>query len=144
MSDPTRAADAASLKRLLLQCRRIAVVGLSTRSDRPSYVVARYLLEHGYTIIPVNPRYAQVLGRTCYPNLAAAHRAEAPIDMVDCFRRSEDIEPIALEAIAIGARCLWMQQGVINEAAAALARKAGLDVVMDRCLKIEHARLLGN
>jgi uncharacterized protein len=140
MSDDT---DVPTLLRLLQQSRRIAVVGLSYDWNRPSHFVAKYLIEHGYTMIPVNPKYREVLGRTCYPDLASAHRAQAPIDLVDCFRRASDIEPIAREAIAIGARCLWMQLGVVNEAAAALARAAGLDVVMDRCVKIEHARLFG-
>jgi predicted CoA-binding protein len=140
MSDST---DAATLRRLLQQCRRIAVVGVSADWNRPSHFVGKYLIEHGYTMIPVNPRYPQVLGRTCYPDLAAANRAEGPIDLVDCFRRAADVEPIAREAIAIGARCLWMQLGVINEKAAQIAREAGLEVVMDRCVKIEHARLFG-
>ena len=140
MSDST---DVATLRRLLQQCRRIAVVGVSSDWNRPSHFVAKYLIQHGYTMIPVNPKYREVLERPCYPDLASAHRAQGPIDLVDCFRRSADIEPIARDAIAIGARCLWMQLGVINEAAAALARGAGLEVVMDRCVKIEHARLFG-
>jgi predicted CoA-binding protein len=140
MSDST---DVPTLRRLLQECRRIAVVGVSADWNRPSHFVAKYLIEHGYTMIPVNPRYPQVLGRACYPDLRSAHAACGPIDLVDCFRRSSDIEPIARDAIAIGARCLWMQLGVVNEAAAALARAAGLAVVMDRCVKIEHARLFG-
>jgi hypothetical protein len=140
MSDST---DVPTLRRLLQQCRRIAVVGVSSEWNRPSHFVAKYLIEHGYTVIPVNPKYREVLGRPCYPDLASAIQAQGPIDLVDCFRRSSDIEPIAHAAIAIGARCLWMQLGVINEAAAALARSAGLQVVMDRCVKIEHARLFG-
>jgi predicted CoA-binding protein len=140
MSDST---DVPTRRRLLQQCRRIAVVGVSCDWNRPSHFVAKYLIQHGYTMIPVNPKYREVLERPCYPDLASAHRAQGPIDLVDCFRRSADIEPIARDAIAIGARCLWMQLGVINEAAAALARAAGLEVVMDRCVKIEHARLFG-
>jgi uncharacterized protein len=140
MSDST---DVATLRRMLQQYRRIAVVGVSNDWNRPSHFVAKYLIEHGYTVIPVNPKYAEVLSRPCYPDLVSARRAEGPIDLVDCFRRSTDIEPIARDAIAIGARCLWMQLGVVNEAAAALARAAGLEVVMDRCVKIEHARLFG-
>ena len=132
-----------TLRRLLKQLRRIAVVGVSRDWNRPSHFVAKYLIDHGYTVFPVNPRYEEVLGRPCYPDLASAHRAQGPIDVVDCFRRSSDIEPIARDAIAVGARCLWMQLGVVNEAAAALAREAGLEVVMDRCMKIEHARLFG-
>ena len=140
MADDT---DVPTLRRLLHECRRIAIVGVSAEWNRPSYFVAKYLLDHGYTMIPVNPKYKAVLGRTCYPDLAAAAAAQGRIDMVDCFRRSEDIGPIAEAAIAIGARCLWMQLGVRNEAAAARARAAGLDVVQDRCVKIEHGRLFG-
>ena len=140
MSDST---DEATLRRLLQQCRRIAVVGVSSDWNRPSHFVAKYLIEHGYTIIPVNPKYREVLGRTCHPDLEAAVQASGPIDLVDCFRRSADIEPIARAAIAVRARCLWMQLGVVNHAAADMARAAGLEVVMDRCVKIEHARLFG-
>lgn len=134
--------DIPTLRRLLHDCRRIAVVGISAEWHRPSYFVGKYLLEHGYTIVPVNPKYRAVLGQPCYPDLAAA-RAEGPFDMVDCFRRSEDIEPLAAAAIESGARCLWLQLGVVNDAAAAKARAAGLEVVMDRCVKIEHGRLFG-
>jgi len=133
-----------TLRRILRDSRRIAMVGVSTDATRPSHAVAKYLLEHGYEVVPVNPRYAQVLGRTCYPTLAAAQAASGPIDMVDCFRRAAEIGPLAEEAIAIGARCLWMQLGVINPQAAAKARAAGVEVVMDRCVKIEHARLFGH
>lgn len=139
MADHT---DAATLRRLLSTCRRIAVVGVSNEWHRPSYFVAKYLLEHGYTMIPVNPKYTEVLGQRCYPNVRAAAEA-GPIDMVDCFRRSADIEPLADDAIAIGAQCLWMQLTVRNEAAAVKAQAAGLSVVQDRCVKIEHGRLFG-
>ncbi len=139
MADDT---DIETLRRILRENRRIAVVGISAEWHRPSYFVGKYLLEHGYTMIPVNPKYAEVLGQRCYPSLAAA-RAAGPIDMVDCFRRSEDIGPLADEAIRIGARCLWLQLSVVNEAARARALAAGLDVVMDRCVKIEHGRLYG-
>ena len=131
-----------TLRRILHDCRRIAVVGISAEWHRPSYFVGKYLLEHGYTMIPVNPKYSEVLGQRCYPNLQAAYAA-GPIDMVDCFRKSEDIGPLADQAVAIGARCLWLQLGVINAAARQAARAAGLDVVMDRCVKIEHGRLFG-
>jgi predicted CoA-binding protein len=140
MADDT---DAATLRRILSRCRRIAVVGISAEWHRPSYFVGKYLLEHGYAMIPVNPKYAEVLGRRCYPSVTAAAEAGEAIDLVDCFRRADDIGPIAEEAIAIGARCLWMQLGVVNAAAAARARAAGLEVVMDRCVKIEHGRLFG-
>ena len=139
MSDNT---DIATLRRILRDTRRIAIVGISAEWHRPSFFVGKYLLEHGYTMIPVNPRYREVLGQTCYPDLKSA-RAAAVIDMVDCFRKAEDIGPLAQQAIEIGAKTLWMQLGVVNEAAADKARAAGLDVVMDRCVKIEHGRLFG-
>jgi predicted CoA-binding protein len=140
MADTT---DIPTLRRLLHDCRRIAVVGISAEWHRPSYFVGKYLLEHGYTMIPVNPKYTEVLGRPCYPDLRTAAKAVGPIDMVDCFRRSDDIGPLAEDAIAIGAKCLWMQLGVTHEAAARRARLAGLEVVQDRCVKIEHGRLFG-
>jgi len=137
----------AELRRLLADCRTIAVVGLSAQWHRPSFFAAKYMQEHGYTIVPVNPTVAEILGQPCYPSVTAAAQALAKdgrrIDMVDCFRRSEDIPPIADEAIAIGAKCLWMQIGVVHEKAMQKAEAAGLAVVMDRCVKIEHARLFG-
>jgi predicted CoA-binding protein len=139
MADDT---DITTLRRILHDNRRIAVVGISAEWHRPSYFVGKYLLEHGYTMIPVNPKYGELLGQRCYPDLAAA-RAAGPIDMVDCFRKAEDIGPLAQQAIDIGARCLWMQLGVVHEDAKQRARAAGLDVVMDRCVKIEHGRLFG-
>ncbi len=132
--------DIATLRRILKSSRTIAVVGLSANWWRPSYFVAKYLQEHGYRVIPVNPAYRDVLGETCYPTL---REIPEPVDMVDCFRKAEEIPALTEEAIAIGAKCLWMQLGVVNEAAAARAQAAGLDVVMDRCVKIEHGRLFG-
>lgn len=132
--------DDAGLRRLLLQTRSIAVVGLSANAQRPSHTVARYLLDHGYTVIPVNPAYSEVLGRKCYPSLRDIPVA---VDMVDLFRRAEEVPPLVDEAIAIGARSVWMQLGVIHHEAARRAEVAGLQVVMDRCVKIEHARLMG-
>lgn len=134
--------DIPTLRRLLHSNRRIAIVGISAEWHRPSFFVGKYLLEHGYAMIPVNPKYQEVLGQACYPDLAAA-RAAGAIDMVDCFRTAEDIGPLADQAIAIGAKTLWMQLGIVNQAAAAKASAAGLDVVMDRCVKIEHGRLFG-
>ena len=135
------------LRRILGTCKTIAVVGLSPQWHRPSFFAAKYMQSHGYRIVPVNPTATEILGEVCHPSVTAASQALAAqglkIDMVDCFRKSEDIPPIANEAIAVGAKCLWMQIGVINEDAAAKARAAGLDVVMDRCVKIEHARLFG-
>lgn len=132
--------DIPTLRRILRECRTIAVVGLSAEWHRPSHFAAKYMQQHGYRIVPVNPRYAEVLGERCYPNLEAI---DVPIDLVDVFRRTEDVLPIAREAVAIGARCLWQQIGVVNHEAAEIARAAGLDAVMDRCVKIEHARLFG-
>ena len=132
--------DIPTLRRILKQNRTIAVVGLSAKWFRPSYFAAKYLQQHGYRIIPVNPAYDSVLGETCYPDLGSIPDA---VDVVDCFRRAEDIPPLTEEAIAIGARVLWLQLGVVNEDAAARARAAGLEVVQDRCMKIEHARLFG-
>ncbi|MFN3564892.1 MAG: CoA-binding protein [Burkholderiaceae bacterium] len=140
MADDT---DIPTLRRILHDHRRIAVVGISAEWHRPSYFVGKYLIEHGYTMIPVNPKYAEVLGRRCHPDLRTAAREAGPIDLVDCFRKSEDIPALAEDAIAIGAKVLWMQLGVINQAAARRARAAGLAVVMDRCVKIEHGRLFG-
>jgi uncharacterized protein len=135
------------LRRILGTSRTIAVVGLSPQWHRPSFFAAKYMQGHGRRIVPVNPTATEILGERCYPTLTAAAQSLAAqgekIDLVDCFRRSEDIPPIADEAIAIRAKCLWMQIGVINEEAAAKARAAGLDVVMNRCVKIEHARLFG-
>lgn len=132
--------DADGLRRLLAETRTIAVVGLSANWYRPSYFAAQYMLEHGYRIIPVNPAYDEVLGQKCYPSLGAIPE---PVDMVDCFRKAVDIPPLVDDAIAIGAKSVWMQLGVINEAAACRAEAAGLAVVMDRCVKIEYARLFG-
>jgi len=132
--------DINTLRRILKQSRTIAVVGLSANWWRPSFFAAKYMQEHGYRVIPVNPQYQEVLGEKCYASL---RDIPEKVDIVDCFRRSQDIGPIAEEAVAIGAKVLWMQLGVINHEAAEKARKAGLDVVMDRCVKIEHARLFG-
>ena len=132
--------DAPTLRRILTACRTIAVVGLSAEWHRPSYFAAKYMQQHGYRIVPVNPRYDEVLGERCYPSLTDIPH---PVDMVDVFRRTEDVLPIAEQAIAIGAKCLWQQLGVRNLEADALARAAGLDSVLDRCVKIEHARLFG-
>lgn len=130
------------LRHILGTCRTIAVVGLSPQWHRPSFFAAKYMQAHGYRIVPVNPMAPEILGERSYPSLTAA-AADHRIDMVDCFRKSEDIPPLAEEAIAIGAQCLWLQLGVVHEDAAARARAAGLAVVMDRCVKIEHARLFG-
>jgi predicted CoA-binding protein len=132
--------DIQTLRRILRENRVIAVVGLSANWYRPSYFAAKYMLEHGYTIVPVNPAYTEVLGQKCYASL---RDIPAKVDIVDCFRKTAEILPIAEDAIAIGAKVLWQQLGVTNEEAARKAEAAGLDTVMDRCVKIEHARLFG-
>ncbi|MFZ6861927.1 CoA-binding protein [Undibacterium sp. Ji67W] len=128
---------------LFRQTKTIAVVGLSPKTHRASYAVAAYMQAHGYRIIPINPREAgkTILSEGCYADLAEA-RQHHHIDIVDCFRSADDIPPIAEAAIQIGARCLWMQSGIVNIDAARSAHEAGLQVVMDRCLKIEHQRFL--
>ncbi|MCX7142736.1 MAG: CoA-binding protein [Proteobacteria bacterium] len=136
--------DIQTLRRILSENRVIAVVGLSANWYRPSFFAAKYMMEHGYTIVPVNPAYQEVLGQKCYASLReAAEKCAFKIDMVDCFRKTGEILPIAEDAIAIGAKTLWQQLGVTNEEAARKAEAAGLDSVMDRCVKIEHARLFG-
>jgi predicted CoA-binding protein len=132
--------DIESLRRILATNRCIAVVGLSADWYRPSYFAAKYMQKHGYRIIPVNPKYPEILGERCYPSLVDIPEK---VDMVDVFRKTEDVLPIARQAIEIGARTLWQQLGVVNVEADRLAREAGLDSVMDRCVKIEHARLFG-
>ncbi len=140
--------SAASIASLLREVRTIAVVGLSPDPQRASHEVASYLQAHGYRIIPVNPVCAgsTVLGEHCYPSLTMAGKAMREqglkIDLVDCFRKSDAIEAIADEAIAIAAGALWMQFGVINHVATKKAQAAGLHVVMDRCIKIDHANII--
>jgi predicted CoA-binding protein len=136
--------DNSTLRDLLRQCKTIAVVGLSAEWHRPSFFAAKYMQSHGYKIIPVNPRYAatgqQILGEKVYASLLDIPQ---PVDMVDVFRRTEDVLPLADEAIRIGAKCLWQQLGVQNFEADQLVRQAGLASVYNRCVKIEHARLFG-
>ena len=132
--------DINTLRRILTDYKRVAVVGLSADWSRPSNFVGKYLLEHGFEVFPVNPRYDEILGRKCYPDLAAI---PTPVDIVDLFQRPERIPPFVDAAIDIGARVVWMQLGIVHEEAAARARAAGLEVVMDRCIKIEFARLFG-
>ncbi len=136
--------DIAGLRRILTRSRTIAVVGLSANWYRPSFFAAKYMRDHRYRIIPVNPAYGEVMGERCYPDLRSAREGAAiPIDVVDCFRKPADIPPIARDAVAIGAKVLWMQLGIRNDEAAKIALDAGLEVVMNRCVKIEHARILG-
>jgi uncharacterized protein len=132
--------DIETLRRILSTHRVIAVVGLSADWYRPSFFAAKYMQEHGYRIIPVNPKYSEILGERCYPSLAAIPEK---VDMVDVFRKTQDVLPIAREAAAIGASTLWQQLGVLNGEADEFVRAQGLESVMDRCVKIEHARLFG-
>ena len=130
--------QAAAIRNILKNTTTIAVVGLSPKPNRPSNQVAQYLKDAGYTIIPVNPGQDTLLGLPCYPSLQAIPE---PVDMVDIFRRSEFVLPIVAEAIAIKAKVIWMQSGIINEAAARLAEEAGLMVIMDRCTMVDHMNL---
>jgi len=132
--------DISGLRRILSSCRVIAVVGLSADWFRPSNFAAKYMQQHGYRVIPVNPRYPEILGERCYGSL---REIPGKVDLVDVFRKTEDVLPIAEDAIAIGAKVLWQQIGVKNMAAVAKAEAAGLECVIDRCVKIEHARLFG-
>ena len=120
---------------ILKNSKTIAVVGLSPKENRPSNQVARYLIDAGYTVIPVNPGQDEILGQKCYPNLTAI---PVKVDLVDIFRKPEDIPPIVKEAMAVKAKAVWMQLGISNEQAASMAHDAGLKVVMDRCIKIDH------
>jgi predicted CoA-binding protein len=130
----------AAIRQSLAHCKTIAVVGLSPKPHRDSYRVAKYMQDHGFRIVPINPNAHEVLGEKAYASLTEAAQHER-IDMVNCFRNSEDIPPIATEAIAIGAKSLWLQLGVVNDAAAKQATDAGLVVVQDLCLMVEYARL---
>ena len=132
--------DINTLRRILTDYKRVAIVGLSADWSRPSNFVGKYLLEHGFDVIPVNPKYDEILGQQCYPDLAAI---PTPVDIVDVFQRAERVPPFVDAALDIGAKVVWMQLGIVHEAAAQKARAAGLEVVVDRCIKIEYARLFG-
>lgn len=125
---------------VLNKYKKVAIVGLSAKTDRPSYFAATYLKDYGYEITPVNPAYEEVLGLKCYPSL---DKVPGPLEVVDIFRRPEEVPAIVDEAIRLGAKAIWMQLGVIHEEARRKALDEGLDVVMDRCMKIEHARFHG-
>ncbi len=125
---------------ILRKYRTVAVVGISSREDRPSHRVARYLKEHGYRIIPVNTRETEVLGERCYPDLCAVPE---PVEVVDVFRRPRQVPRVVAGAMYIGAKAVWMQEGIVHEAAARRAREVGMEVVMDRCMMKEHRRLSG-
>jgi uncharacterized protein len=140
MTDLARYQDPLTIQRVLHTARTIAIVGLSANQLRASYFVGYYLRRHGYRVIPVNPRETQILGETCYPSL---RDVPVPVDVVDVFRAPDALPGIAAEAAAIRAGALWCQFGVINADAALIAEDGGLTVIMDRCLKVEHARYLG-
>lgn len=130
-------ASAETIRRILEETKTIAVVGLSPKPSRPSHRVALYLQQAGYRIIPVNPGQDEILGQPCYQDLLSI---PDKVDLVDIFRRPEDVLPIVEQAIKIGAHTIWMQQGIVNQEAATLAGEAGLTVIMDRCLKIDHTQ----
>jgi len=142
-SAPAAGPDIQTLRRILTAHRNIAVVGLSANWYRPSFFAAKYMQAHGYRVIPVNPRYDEILGQRCYPDLATAAAGAGAIDIVDVFRRPDSAPELARAAVAVGAKVLWLQLGVVNAEAARIASAASLEVVMDRCVKIEHARLFG-
>lgn len=130
--------DPAKIRSALESARTIAVVGCSPKPDRPSNVIARYLMEQGYRVVPVNPGHPRILGETCYRSLQEVP-PEVDIDIVDVFRRSDQVAPVALQAIARGTRFFFMQQGVVDERSARLLEEAGIPVAMDRCILVEHA-----
>ena len=132
--------DIKDLRRILNNYKRVAMVGLSDDWSRPSNFAAKYLLDHGFEVIPVNPKYDEILGQRCYGDL---QEISEPVDIVDLFQRTERVPPFVDQAIEIGAKVVWMQLGIIHEEAAQKARSAGLEVVMNRCMKIEYARLFG-
>jgi predicted CoA-binding protein len=140
MNDLQRYQDPLTIQRVLNTARTVAVVGLSANELRASYFVGYYLKRHGYQVIPVNPRETEILGETCYPSLS---EVPVPVDVVDVFRAPDALPGIAREAVAIRAGTLWCQFGVVNEEGARIAEDAGLTVVVDRCMKIEHARYVG-
>lgn len=133
-------ADTNEIRRIFLENRTVAMVGLSANWYRPSFFAAKYLVDHGYRVIPVNPNYKEVLGETCYPDLASI---PDKIDVVDLFQKAETTPEYARQAASIGARVLWLQLGITNSEAESIAREAGMDYVEDRCMKIEHSRIFG-
>ncbi len=138
--DLTRYQDPLTIQRVLLSAKTIAIVGLSNNPLRASYFVGFYLRRHGYQVIPVNPRESEILGSKSYASLVDV---PVPVDIVNVFRAPNALPGIAKDAVAIGAKCLWCQFGVINEEGARIAEEGGLTVIMDRCLKVEHARYVG-
>jgi len=133
--------DEKEIKLLLEKAANIAIVGLSPKENRPSYMVATYLIKAGYNIIPVNPGQSEILGRKCYPDLTSV---PDKIDIVDIFRRSDMVMPVVEEAVSCKAGCIWMQLDIVNEEAAEIARSQNIPVIMNRCIKIDHASLFNN
>lgn len=129
-----------ALREILLSARTIASVGLSSNEEKDSYGVASYLQEQGYRVIPVNPTATEILGEKAYPDLRSVPEK---IDVVQVFRKPEDVPPVVDDAIRAGAKVIWMQEGIVNEEAAQKARDAGLQVVMDACMRASHKRLIG-
>jgi hypothetical protein len=140
MIDLEKYQDPLTIQRILHTAKTIAIVGLSSNELRASYFVGYYLKRHGYHVIPVNPREQEILGETCYPSLADV---PVPVDVVNVFRAPDALPGIAAETVAIGAGAMWCQYGVINEEGARIAEEGGVDVIMDRCIKVEHARYIG-
>ena len=138
--DLTRYQDPLTIQRVLHSAKTIAIVGLSPNELRASYFVGYYLRRHGYRVIPVNPRETEILGQKSYPSLSDVPE---PVDIVNVFRAPDALPPIARETVRIGAGALWCQFGVINEEGAKIAEAGGVTVIMDRCLKVEHARYAG-
>jgi len=132
--------DIKDLRRILTDYKRVAIVGLSADWSRPSNFAGKYLLEHSFDVVPVNPKYDEILGQKCYSDLT---EISPQVDIVDLFQRADRVPAFVDQAIEIGAKVVWMQLGIIHEEAAQKARDAGLEVVMDRCMKIEYARLFG-
>ena len=132
--------DIRDLRRIMTDYKRVAIVGLSQDWSRPSNFAAKYLLDHGFEVIPVNPKYPEILGQKCYADL---RDIPTPVDIVDLFQRAERVPPFVDQAIEIGAKVVWLQLGIVHEEAEQKARDAGLEVVHDRCMKIEYARLFG-
>lgn len=132
--------DIKDLRRILNDYKRVAIVGLSADWSRPSNFAGKYLLDHSFDVVPVNPKYDEILGQKCYPDLT---EISPPVDIVDLFQPADRIPGFVDQAIEIGARVVWMQLGIVHQEAAQKARDAGLEVVMDRCMKIEYARLFG-
>ena len=139
MSSPSTLAD--DMQHILTQCRTVAVVGLSPKTHRASFEVSQYMQAQGWRIVPINPNASSILGEICYPSLTEAARHHR-IELVNVFRNSEDVPPVVDEAIAIGAQAVWLQMGVVHDVAAEKARAAGLRVVQDRCLMVEHRKIL--